>query len=334
MRSLIPGCARKKQKIKMDLLAVDNLSITYRTHRGCLTAVDQVSFTLARGRCLGLVGESGSGKSTIGVAMLGLLPSNAEVVSGRICLEGRDLRQLPPEEMRQIRWKKIAMIFQAAMNSLNPLQRVEDQILEAIWTHAPQTTTEEARSRVAELFDQVGIPARRRRDYPHQYSGGMRQRAVIAMALACRPALVIADEPTTALDVIVQDQILKVLQQLRNKEGLSILLISNDIAVVADVCDDIGVLYAGQLVELGSRREVFEAPAHPYTKALLNAHITLAGPKSRPAAPTGQRAGSAVYAKGCLFCECCSEACSACQEQMPAWKPLSDTHHVRCCQER
>jgi peptide/nickel transport system ATP-binding protein len=318
----------------MDLLTVDNLSITYRTRRGCLMAVDQVSFNISRGRCLGLVGESGSGKSTIGVALLGLLPNNAEVVSGRICLEGRDLRQLPPEALREIRWKKIAMIFQAAMNSLNPLQRVEDQILEAIWTHAPHTTTEDARNRVAELFNQVGIPAHRRRDFPHQYSGGMRQRAVIAMALACRPDLVIADEPTTALDVIVQDQILKVLQQMRKKEGLSILLISHDIAVVADVCDDIGVLYAGQLVEMGSRREVFEAPAHPYTKALLNAHITLAAPKSGPAVPTGKTVISAGVNTGCRFCEHCSEAGPTCPEQMPVWKSLSDTHRVRCCQER
>lgn len=315
----------------MNLLTVEDLSIIYRTRRGCLTAVDQVSFSLPRGRCLGLVGESGSGKSTIGIATLGLLPRNAEVVSGRILLDGQDLLRLPPQNLQTIRWAKIAMIFQAAMNSLNPIQRVEDQIIEAIRTHAPQISNNEAGDRVAELFRQVGIPEQRRKDYPHQFSGGMRQRAVIAMALACRPAMIIADEPTTALDVIVQNQILKLLCQLRDEANLGILLISHDIAVVADVCDDIGVLYAGQLVELGSKREVFDTPAHPYTQALLKAHITLADHQGQAAVLAGQGPDLIEPPEGCRFCERCSQAGITCERRPPAWRALSPTHGIRCC---
>ena len=315
----------------MDLLTVENLSITYRTRRGCLTAVDGVSFSLARGRCMGLVGESGSGKTTIGIAALGLLPKNAQVISGRILLDGQDLLSLASTDLRSIRWKKMAMIFQAAMNALNPIQRVEDQIMEAILTHTPDMGRDEAAARVAELFSQVGIPDQRRRDYPHQFSGGMRQRAVIAMALACRPNLIIADEPTTALDVIVQDQILKLLRRLRDDSGMSILLITHDIAVAADVCDDIAVLYAGQVVESGSRSEIFDAPAHPYTRALLSAYITLADPPDEAVALSGPSPDPIEPGQACRFNDRCCDAAIACREQPPAWKLLSPTHRVRCC---
>ena len=315
----------------MDLLTVENLSIVYRTRRGCLTAVDGVSFSLARGRCMGLVGESGSGKTTIGIGALGLLPKNAEVTSGRILLEGQDLLGLSPEALRSIRWKKMAMIFQAAMNAMNPIQRVEDQIMEAILTHFPHMPRDEAQSRVAELFSQVGIPEQRRKDYPHQFSGGMRQRAVIAMALACSPGLIIADEPTTALDVIVQDQILKLLRRLRDDSGMSILLITHDIAVAAEVCDDIGVLYAGQIVELGSRHEIFDSPWHPYTRALLNDYITIADPPGEAAVLTGKSPDPIDPGKACRFNDRCRQAEKNCREQPPTWKVLSPTHRVRCC---
>ena len=223
------------------------------------------------------------------------------------------------------------MIFQAAMNSLNPIQRVEDQIIEAIRTHAPQTTPQEAAERVDQLFAQVDIPGYRKSDYPHQFSGGMRQRAVIAMALACQPAMIIADEPTTALDVIVQNQILKLLCRLRDDSGMGILLISHDIAVVADVCSDIGVLYAGQLVELGSKQEVFSAPAHPYTRALLRAHIALTDHPRGPAPLPGQGPDLIQPPDGCRFCQRCPAAETSCEKQSPVWKTLSPTHRVRCC---
>jgi peptide/nickel transport system ATP-binding protein len=314
----------------MALLNIENLSVIYRTRRGCLKALDQVGLVLPHGRCLGLVGESGSGKSTIGLATLGLLPNNAEVVSGRILLEGLDLLQLPAEGMQAVRWKKIAMVFQGAMNSLNPIQRVEKQIIEAIRTHAPQTSLEAAAARVSELFSQVGIADARRRDYPHQFSGGMRQRVVIAMALACRPAMIIADEPTTALDVIVQRQILRLLRQLRDEAGMSILFISHDIAVVAEVCDDIGVLYAGQLVEMGSRQEVLDTPAHPYTQSLLNAYTGLADGRVHPGPPAGRAPDLVRPPEGCRFGGQCPDAETSCTAQPPVWQDLSPTHRVRC----
>lgn len=221
------------------------------------------------------------------------------------------------------------MVFQAAMNALNPVKRVEDQVMEAVRTHLPELGTPEAARQVRQWFARVGIPDNRRRDYPHQYSGGMRQRAVIAMALSCHPALVIADEPTTALDVIVQDQILSLLGSLRRARDMSILLISHDISVVADVCDRIGVLYAGRMVESGTRREVFEAPAHPYTRTLLAAHITLADRRGTPktvSLPGPEEPGAAA---GCCF----RQRCPACQpicRQSPPWHWLSRTHGVRC----
>ena len=316
----------------MALLNIENLSVVYRTRRGCLKALEQVDLMVPRGRCLGLVGESGSGKSTIGLATLGLLPGNAEVVSGRILLEGADLLQLAPEAMQAVRWKKIAMVFQGAMNSLNPIQRVERQIIEAIRTHAPQTSLQAAAARVTELLAQVGIGNARRRDYPHQFSGGMRQRVVIAMALACHPAMIIADEPTTALDVIVQRQILKLLRRLRDDTGMSILFISHDIAVVAEVCDDIGVLYAGQMVEVGSRQEVLEAPAHPYTQALLKAYTGLADRRAQPALIAGGGPDQIRLPEGCRFKAHCPHAGISCIEQPPVWQNLSPTHRVRCGQ--
>jgi peptide/nickel transport system ATP-binding protein len=312
-----------------DVLNIENLSVTYRTQRRCLIAVDRVSLKLAGGEALGLVGESGSGKSTIGTAVMRLLPRNAEITGGRIVLEGRDLLGMGPEEMQRIRWKQAAMIFQAAMNALNPLQQVGDQIAEALLVHEQGMTRPAVDARVVELFDQVGIARSRRRDYPHQYSGGMRQRAVIAMALACRPSLIIADEPTTALDVIVQDQILKLLKELQTGYGLSIMLISHDIAVVAEVCDRIGVLFAGRLVELGTREEVLTSPHHPYTRSLLNAYITLASDRNRPE-PAAVVGSGMEKAPGCGFALRCTRRDPGCSTQAPDWIALSATHSVRC----
>ncbi|MGD9186600.1 MAG: ABC transporter ATP-binding protein [Desulfobacteraceae bacterium] len=315
----------------MPLLSVDNLSITYRTRRGLLTAVDRASFTLEKGQTLGLVGESGSGKSTIGTAIMRLLPGNASIPSGRIELSGIDLLAAAPEQIRQIRWNKISMIFQAAMNAMNPIQRVGEQIAETIRFHEPDLPGPDVQNRVAELFDLVGIPKARQKDYPHQYSGGMRQRAVIAMALACRPEIIIADEPTTALDVIVQDQILQTLRKLQRTLGIGIVLISHDIAVVADTCDHIGVMYAGQLVELGTRSEVFHAPAHPYTKALLAAHITLDNDRRDPAPIPGNPPDMVALPPGCRFCDRCPCQRDSCGIDPPGWQNLTATHKIRCC---
>jgi peptide/nickel transport system ATP-binding protein len=273
----------------MSLLEINNLSVTYRCGRNRrLKAVDRVSFSLEQGKSLGLLGESGSGKSTIGAAIIGLLPKNAEITSGRILFDGMDLLQAAPETMRCIRWREISMIFQAAMNALNPIQRVGAQIVETIRVHEPQTGQAEALRRVAELYELLGIPLGRMDGYPHQYSGGMRQRAIIAMALACRPKLIIADEPTTALDVIVQDQILKTIRDIQQELKIGILFISHDIAVVADICQQVGVIHAGQLKELGQAQEVFASPGHPCTRALLNAQITLADRNAHRATPAAE----------------------------------------------
>lgn len=314
----------------MALLTVENLSVTYGTARGPLRAVEHVGFTLEKGQTFGLVGESGSGKSTIGTAIMGLLPSNAKISSGSIEYNAMDLTLTAPETLQQIRWNKISMIFQAAMNALNPIQRVGDQIAEAIQVHERNVSISEVDTRVAELFALVGIPAQRRNDYPHQYSGGMRQRAVIAMALACRPEVIIADEPTTALDVIVQDQILDTINFLQQKLGIGILFISHDISVVADVCDFIGVLYAGQLVEVGTRDEVLLSPGHPYTQSLMAAHITLSShhhPKSIP----GKSPDMVSPGDGCRFCDRCTCAGDTCGIEAPPWRALSPTHKVKCC---
>jgi len=315
------------------LLHIDDLSVIYRTARGPLTAVDRVGLALNRGESLGLVGESGSGKSTIGTAIMGLLPRNAATPNGRIVFNHIDLLRTDPETLRQIRWKKIAMIFQAAMNALNPIVRVGDQITEAIRFHEPELSGPQIESRVAELYSQVGLASDRRNDYPHQYSGGMRQRAVIAMALACRPEIIIADEPTTALDVIVQNQILQTVKRLQQDLGIGILFISHDISVVADVCHYIGVMYAGQLVELGTRQEVFDTPAHPYTQALLAAHITLAANHRRFAPIPGESPDLVSSLNGCRFCERCACSGDSCSFQIPEWRQLTTTHGIRCCKE-
>ncbi len=315
----------------MALLEVENLTIGYETRAGFSLAVEGVSFSLEKGKSIGFVGESGCGKTTIGMGLMRLLPDNASITQGRILFEGENLLELSDADMRKIRWKKIAMIFQAAMNALNPVQRVDEQIAEAILTHEQGLAKTEVMKRVRELFDLVEIPADRMRDYPHQFSGGMKQRAIIAMALACRPPLIIADEPTTALDVIVQDQILKEIKHIQEKLNIAVVFISHDIAVVAQVCDDLGIMYAGQLVEYGCREEVFGAPQHPYTKALLSSYFVLEGDReallTNPVTVSFQIDDNPA---GCRYCTHCDVADKTCRLQPPEWVEISAGHHVLC----
>jgi len=315
----------------MTLLEVKELSIEYQTRRGPLRAVEDISFALDAGKTLGFVGESGCGKSTIGMAIMGLLPPNAAVTGGTIHFAGQNLLTLSEDALREIRWQKIAMIFQAAMNALNPVHRVADQVAEAILTHTPGISKASAMERVRELFDLVEIPAKRMTDYPHQYSGGMKQRAVIAMALACRPDLIIADEPTTALDVIVQAQILEEIKSIQKELNLGILFISHDISVVADVCDHIGVMYAGQLIEYGHRQEVFNSPGHPYTRELVGAHHALMGEQVRPQAAPDSAPDLVNPPSGCRFCGRCPVSNDSCLEERPRWLELSTNHRIFCC---
>ena len=331
MKCLTRGCAKRRPLADMTLLVVKDLSIVYRTRQGPLKAVENISFTLDAGRTLGFVGESGCGKSTIAMALMGLLPPNAAVTGGAIHFAGHNMLTMSEDALRDVRWQKIAMIFQAAMNALNPVHRVADQIAEAILTHTPNLSKASAMERVRELFDLVEIPARRMADYPHQYSGGMKQRAVIAMALACRPDLIIADEPTTALDVIVQAQILEEIKSIQKKLNLGILFISHDISVVADVCDHIGVMYAGQLIEYGHRQAVFGSPGHPYTRLLVNAHHALLGARRPPKTAPAPAPDPVNPPPGCRFCERCPAADPACAEERPRWLTLADNHRIFCC---
>ena len=316
----------------MALLTVENLSVGYHTRKGFLKSVQGVSFALAEGKSLGLVGESGCGKTTIGMSLMGLLPENAAVTDGRILFEDTDLLKLSKKEIRQVRWKKIAMIFQAAMNALNPVHRVSEQIAEAILAHDADISEETAMKQVESLFEVVGIPPGRMRDYPHQYSGGMKQRAIIAMALSCNPSLIIADEPTTALDVIVQDQILNAIKDFQKRLNVSLIFISHDIAVVADVCDSIGIMFAGQLVEYGNVKDVFDVPMHPYTRSLLASYLTLDKDIVQLDSKPGETPDLVNPTPGCRFSERCTVSKAACSLNTPEWIEISPTHKALCNQ--
>ncbi len=254
------------------LLEVDHLTTQIPTRRGIVTAVDNVSFTLQQGEVFGVVGESGSGKSMTCRSILGLVPAPGKVVSGRVLYDGKDLLSLSQTQMNAIRGKEIAMIFQDPVAVLNPVMRIGSQISEALLEHGIVQSDREAQARTLELMRHVGIPApeRRLRDYPHQFSGGMCQRVVIAAALACEPRIILADEPTTALDVTIQDQILKLLIQLQREYAMSLVLVTHDMGVVAQTCQRVAVMYAGQIVELAHTVDLFRQPYHPYTVGLLN----------------------------------------------------------------
>ena len=299
------------------VLKVVDLSLSYLTRQGPVNAVQGVSFELARGQSLGLVGESGCGKTSIANCLMRLLPDNGRLTSGQILLDGQDLARLSEEEMRHYRWGRMAMVFQAAMNALDPVYRVGQQVMEAMEAHGVEETTAAARERVARLFRMVGLDPQLMARYPHEFSGGMRQRAVIAMALACDPAVIIADEPTTALDVIVQDRILRELKAVQQELSMSMIYISHDIGVVAEVTDRIGVMYAGRLVELGDTADVFGAPMHPYTAALLSSFPSISGEKHELATLPGEPPNLANPPAGCPFHPRCAHATEECRREFP-----------------
>ena len=298
-------------------LEVANLSLDYLTRQGAVQAVREVSFRLEPGQSLGLVGESGCGKTSIANCLMRLLPDNARLNGGRIMLDGQDLLKLSEEEMRRYRWRRISMVFQAAMNSLDPVYRVGHQIVEAIEAHGVESTVGEARERVARLFRMVGLDPQLIDRYPHQFSGGMRQRAVIAMALSCDPSVIVADEPTTALDVIVQHRILRELKDVQRQLGMSMIYISHDIGVVAEVTDRMGVMYAGRLVELGNTSEIFGAPMHPYTAALISSFPSISGEKHDLATLPGEPPNLIDPPTGCPFHPRCGYATEECRNEYP-----------------
>jgi len=311
-------------------LVVKNLQSYFFTRRGLVKAVDNVSFTIDQGETLALVGESGCGKSMTALSLLRLLPSPGRIVSGEISLDGHDMLHLPDIEMRRIRGNDISMIFQEPMTSLNPVLKIGEQIAEVLRLHQGATTAE-ALEQAAELLAQVGIsdPLRRLRDYPHQLSGGQRQRVMIAIALACDPKLLIADEPTTALDVTIQAQIMDLLLELKQQRQMATLLITHDLGVVASNADKIAVMYAGQIVESGTVRRVFENPLHPYTQGLINCIPKLGEHKDLETIP-GHLPDLREQLDGCLFLERCPGPCAPCGHQLPEMIESEPDHWVRC----
>ncbi len=316
------------------LLSVKDLRMYYRTKMGFVRAVDGINFDLDSGESLGIVGESGCGKTSISMTILRLLPDNAEFKGGNVIFETGngpvDLVKLSEEEMRKFRWRGISMIFQAAMNSLNPVYKVGDQIVEAIQNHFPDVPLDKARKKVAELFELVGLDPTRMDQYPHQYSGGMKQRAVIAMALACEPRLIIADEPTTALDVIVQDRILKEIRKIQQKLNMAMIYISHDIAVIAEVSDKIAVMYAGKFVELADSVTIFKRPMHPYTYGLMHAFPSTVGEKIELATIPGEPPNLLNPPSGCRFYPRCPKADDICKSVEPEYREIEKNHFIAC----
>lgn len=313
------------------LLEVVNLMTHFRTEDGIVRAVDGVSFSVGEGKTLGIVGESGCGKSVTALSLLGLLPPAAFHPAGRVSFRGRDLLSLGAEGMREVRGNEIGMIFQEPMTSLNPVYRVGFQVAEAIFAHRPRLTRAQVRERVMEILRQVGFPdpAHHYDDYPHELSGGMRQRIMIAMALACHPGLLIADEPTTALDVTIQAQILDLIHRLRREMGMTVLLITHDLGVVAENVDDVMVMYAGRAVEKAPVGELFRNPLHPYTRGLLASM-----PSAQDTGPLKGIPGSVPSLihrpSGCRFQDRCAKAVPACGRAEPSLEPAGPDHWVSC----
>jgi peptide/nickel transport system ATP-binding protein len=320
----------------MILLEINDVSIDYRTEHGTLRAVDHVSLHVDRGESVGIAGESGCGKTTLGLAVPLLLAQNATVATGSITLDGTSLVGLSEKQMDPLRWTKVAFVFQGAMNALNPVQRIDRQILEAITTHETSIDAGVAHKRVLDLLDSVGIAPARASSYPHEFSGGMRQRVMIAMSLACRPKLLIADEPTTALDVISQAQILSLLNQLRRAEDLSLILISHDLAAIKRVCDRVVVMYAGVVVESGLTAEIFgtstTAPsaAHPYTQSLIAAHPDLHGQRVLAEGLSGHPPDLSQVIVGCRFADRCPHVMDVCQRVEPTLVTIAPGHVAAC----
>lgn len=319
------------------ILEVENLSLRYRTGKRHVVAVDDVSFTLPRGASLGIVGESGCGKSSLGSALLQTMPNNADLTGGTIrfdgrtiVLDGKPVVEKGRSRIAALRWVRMATIFQSAMNALNPVTTVRRQMADALRLHRPKITRQEAAARIAEVFDMIGIPRSRMNAYPHQLSGGMRQRAMIALSLILEPDLVIADEPTTALDMLIQDQILGEIADLRERLNLSLILVSHDMGAVAESCDVVAVMYAGRIVEMAPTRQIFDNPVHPYTRTLIGALPTLSGPLRRLESLPATDPELAAASAGCRFAHSCPSATDHCRAVPPPNETVGRGHRVEC----
>jgi peptide/nickel transport system ATP-binding protein len=314
----------------MALLEVKNLKTYFQILRGYVKAVDNISFEIEKGQNFGLAGESGCGKTTTALTVLRLLPQNARVIEGKIILENKELLSMPDEEYRKnVRWREISVIFQGAMNALNPVITIGKQLTEAIMLHE-NVSHEEALDRAGKLLDLVGIGSERLDRYHHELSGGMRQRVMIAMALACNPKLVIADEPTTALDVIVEAQILKVIRELQRKLNLSMLVISHDLSMIAEVCDRLAIMYAGKIVEEGNIVKIYKEPLHPYTERLIGAFPSIKNPEKKLTEIPGFPPDLFNPPPGCRFHPRCPYAMDVCKKEEPETIEVEKGHKVAC----
>ena len=322
----------QSQKLaRSHVLDLRDVTVTYRTSEGALPAVRGVDLTVEPGEVVGLAGESGCGKSTLVSTVLRLQPTSAEV-AGEVLVLGQDVQTISWGKLRAVRWAGASIVFQGALHSLNPVQRVGKQIAEPIWVHEPNLSEDVVEKRVEELLEQVGLAGSRKRSYPHQLSGGQRQRVMIAMALACKPQLIVADEPTTALDVMVQAQILDLLKDLVDDLGVGLLIISHDLSVLADVCDRVAVMYAGRIIESGSAEQVFTDPLHPYTKALSGAFPRIGDPAARyaPAGLKGDPPDPRDLPPGCSFAPRCPLAIDECSAAEPPLVEVAPGRPVAC----
>ncbi len=312
------------------LLEIKDLVIEYHSDDQIVHAVNGVELEIGKGECVALVGETGAGKTTIAKSILRILPQRqAKLLSGSIVLDGEDVNKLPEREMRKIRGKKVAMIFQDPMTSLNPVQKVGDQIAEAISIH-DKLSAADAMKRAIDMLELVGIPGERYEEYPHQFSGGMKQRVVIAMALACKPELLLADEPTSALDVTIQAQVLDMMTGLKNQLGTSVLMITHDLGIVAQMCDKVAVIYAGEIVEFGTVQEIYDHTAHPYTQGLFGSLPKLNTTAKRLKAIQGLMPDPTNLPRGCKFSDRCPRATDKCREQCPETTEYRPGHKVKC----
>ncbi|MFR8169371.1 MAG: ABC transporter ATP-binding protein [Marvinbryantia sp.] len=322
----------QEEKKNMPFLQVDDLVVEYMSDGEVVHAVNGVHLTLERGKTLGLVGETGAGKTTIAKSILRILPDvGCKIKEGKVHLDGRELLNLPEVEMRKIRGNNISMIFQDPMTALNPVMKVGDQIAEVVRLHSEHGDKAHAAERAKEMLEIVGIPADRYDEYPHQFSGGMKQRVVIAIALACNPDLLLADEPTTALDVTIQAQVLDLIADLREKYNTAMLLITHDLGVVAQVCDNVAVIYAGSIVEYGTKEQIFDHPSHPYTKGLFAAIPDMNEDEEWLHPIEGLPPDPTNLPQGCAFHPRCKYATDACKNGAVSMAKTADGHDCRCC---
>ena len=313
----------------MKVLEIENLSTHYLLGQEIVYAVDGVSFNIDAGKTFGLAGESGCGKTTVAKSIMRILPDNGLIAGGKIWLDGQEIVNLTEEAAKKVRWRKVSMVFQYAMNAFNPVLRIGDQIMEVI-QQKERCNKEIALEKAKSLFKEVGLEVSRLRDYPHEFSGGMRQRAIIAQALACDPKLMIADEPVTALDVIVQGKILDLLNKLQNKYNLAVLLITHDLSVIAEESDHVGIMYAGSIVEMGDVVSIYKEPLHPYTAKLIGAFPSVVGEKTKLEFIPGAPPDLISPPKGCKFHERCPFAKPICNEKRPEHREFRKSHFVAC----